>query len=93
MRYVVVFDIPDDRTRKRVGDELEAYGSRVQRSVFEVSFRTATEFRNLRAAVAELIDPQADSVRFYRQCESCAAKAFELGAFSEPFDDGGIFFF
>ena len=33
-RYVVTYDIPDDHTRKKVGDLLEGYGIRVQRSVF-----------------------------------------------------------
>lgn len=46
-RYIVVYDIEDDRERLRVGKLLEGFGRRVQKSVFECpltrSSRTALE--------------------------------------------------
>lgn len=33
--YVICYDIPDDKRRKKISDLLEVYGSRVQYSVFE----------------------------------------------------------
>ena len=35
MRYLISYDISDDKIRSRISRLLEAYGSRVQRSVFE----------------------------------------------------------
>jgi len=36
MKWVVCFDISDNKKRKIVGDMLEEFGVRVQRSVFEI---------------------------------------------------------
>ncbi|MGY2838709.1 CRISPR-associated endonuclease Cas2 [Thermostichus sp. MS-CIW-41] len=33
--YVITYDIPDNKRRKKVSDLLEGYGRRVQYSVFE----------------------------------------------------------
>ena len=32
--YVISYDIPDDKRRKKIADLLEGYGQRVQYSVF-----------------------------------------------------------
>ena len=39
--YVVVYDIPNDKRRKKVSDLLEGYGQRVQYSVFECTLTQA----------------------------------------------------
>jgi len=93
LRYLVCFDIPDDTTRKETSNVLESYGIRVQRSVFEVVCKSRSEFRKLQLDLLSIIDQEADSVRFYPQCESCAAKAFDLGNFPDPFDREAIYFF
>jgi len=36
LRYVAVFDIPDDHTRKKVGDAMEGYGIRVQGMIAKI---------------------------------------------------------
>ena len=93
MRYLVAFDIPDDMTRNQVGDLLGEYGLRVQRSVFEIDLPTAQVLNGLRSKIEKLLDPEADSVRFYPQCASCAAKAFEIGDFPDPFEREAVFYF
>jgi CRISPR-associated protein Cas2 len=93
LRYLVTFDIPDDATRKELGELLENYGLRVQRSVFEIRLKSPSERDALFAAVGKLIDPGADSVRIYPQCEQCATKAKELGDFPDPFRIGGVYYF
>lgn len=92
-RFLVCFDIPDDTTRKEVGDLLEGYGKRVQRSVFEIVCKNLRERQILEQEILKRIDQEADSVRFYPQCAHCASKAFELGNFGDPFDEKAIFFF
>ena len=60
-RYLVAYDVADDRRRLRVATKLSSYGDRVQFSVFVVDGRPAKLVR-LRAALSRLIDPELDSV-------------------------------
>lgn len=60
-RYLVAYDISDDRRRARVATCLQAYGDRVQYSVFVVDIRPARLVR-LRTKLEQLIDVKADSV-------------------------------
>jgi CRISPR-associated protein Cas2 len=62
--YVVVYDIPCDKRRKKVSDLLEGYGRRVQQSVFECVL-TATKFDELRCRLKKQVSLPEDSVRFY----------------------------
>lgn len=93
LRYVVVFDIPDDYTRRKVGEALEGYGIRVQRSVFEVVFKTQRDFKVLVWELEKLVDKETDAVRFYVQCERCVQKAFDLADTPDPFDKKAVYFF
>lgn len=65
--YMVCFDIRDDRRLRRVSDELENFGQRVQRSVFECWLDEADR-QALRARLRDVIDPAVDQVRFYPLC-------------------------
>lgn len=60
-RYLVAYDISDDRRRAGAAKCLQAYGDRVQYSVFVVDIRPARLVR-LRAKLERLIDIGADSV-------------------------------
>lgn len=60
-RYLVAYDISDDRRRARVAKRLQTCGDRVQYSVFVVDVRPARLVR-LRAHLEQLIDPDVDSV-------------------------------
>lgn len=60
-RYLVAYDIADDRRRSRVSTKLSSYGDRIQYSVFVVDGRPAKLVR-LRSALIRLIDQVADSV-------------------------------
>lgn len=70
-RYVVAYDIPDDRRRLRVAKLLEGYGERVQYSVFECVL-TPRQFERLWEEIGRRIDGAEDSVRVYRLCEECS---------------------
>ncbi len=65
--YIVCFDVSDDGRLRAVSKTLEDFGERVQRSVFECHLDDA-EHRLLQQKVEGLIDPQADSVRYYSLC-------------------------
>lgn len=62
--YVVVYDIPDDKRRKKVSDLLEGYGQRVQYSVFECIL-TQAQYKELRERLRKRVKLSEDSVRFY----------------------------
>lgn len=62
--YVVAYDIPDDKRRKRVADLLEGYGKRVQYSVFECVLSEA-KYGELRKRLRKRVKLSEDSVRFY----------------------------
>jgi CRISPR-associated protein Cas2 len=62
--YVVAYDIPCDKRRKKVSDLLEGYGKRVQYSVFECILSEA-QYRELRRRLRKPVKLSEDSVRFY----------------------------
>jgi len=84
LRYVICYDIPDDRRRQAVARCLEGYGQRVQYSVFELVLDT-TIFDNLVNVLVRLIDPSEDKVSFYLRCAACSRRSRFLGvAADEP---------
>lgn len=62
--YVVAYDSPSDKRRKKVSDLLEGYGRRVQYSVFECVL-TSEQYAELRRRLKKRIKLGEDSVRFY----------------------------
>jgi CRISPR-associated protein Cas2 len=62
--YVVAYDIPDDKRRKKVSDLLEGYGKRVQYSVFECQLSQA-KYDELRSRLRKRVKLSEDNVRFY----------------------------
>jgi CRISPR-associated protein Cas2 len=62
--YVVAYDIPSDRRRKKVADLLEGYGQRVQYSVFECRL-DSTQYKQLQERLKPRLNFQEDQVRFY----------------------------
>ena len=77
-RWVVTYDIADDRRRGRVSRELEMWGVRVQQSVFEVTAGTAGMDR-IAGRLRGLCALGEDSVRMYPVCGDCAGRIVLLG--------------
>jgi CRISPR-associated protein Cas2 len=80
MRYVVAYDIADDRRRDDIATLLSGYGPRVQLSVFECDLASTREAVSLRAKLRELIDPVEDQVRLYPLDDKACRSAVVLGA-------------
>lgn len=59
-RFIVAYDISQDRRRDRIAKVLETYGDRVQYSVFLVDGRPARLLR-LRATLSMMMEP-GDSI-------------------------------
>jgi CRISPR-associated protein Cas2 len=62
--YVVVYDIPCDKRRRKVAELLEGYGARVQYSVFECIL-DRQRYRELKSRLRRRVQLPEDSVRFY----------------------------
>ena len=78
MRYVVCYDIADNRRRKRVSDTLDSYGDRIQDSVFELAVPSEL-FQRCLEEIERSIDPKEDRLAVYSLCASCDSKAVYLG--------------
>ena len=70
LTHIVAYDISDDRRRARVAAVLQAYGDRIQRSVFVCTLEAGL-LAEVRARMAEIINPDTDSVYVFRQCAAC----------------------
>ena len=85
MKYLITYDIENNKRRKKVSDEQEAYWYRVNFSVFECELNK-TKMKNLVKKLEELIDKKKDSLRFYHICENCVPNSFELCNREEIFE-------
>lgn len=65
--YAICYDIRQPERLRRVAGELENFGTRVQRSLFEC-YLTDTELADLKQRILAQIDEQEDHVRFYPLC-------------------------
>ena len=90
---VVVYDIVDDKSRRIVGEVLEGFGRRVNRSVFEIQVKNAKTRHKIEHALAHEIDPKVDSVRLYTVCANCMQTSTVLGKEPDAFDKDAVYFF
>ena len=93
INLLIVYDIPDDKTRRIVGDILEGFGTRVNRSVFECRVKNAGQRKKLQDALSRVIDPDLDSMRVYALCANCTASSTALGKEPLPFEEDAVYFF
>ena len=61
---LVIYDVSDNKRRRRIVKLLESYGKRVQKSAFECNISAATAKDILKKA-ERWIDVNCDSVRLY----------------------------
>ena len=88
MKYIVAYDIANDKRRKKLSDLLEGYGVRVNYSVFELELTKTQKERLLyEIELQKLLDVKVDSLRFYHICQNCIPKSFELCNKEEPFEE------
>ncbi|WP_254565486.1 CRISPR-associated endonuclease Cas2 [Oscillatoria sp. HE19RPO] len=76
--YVVVYDIPDNKRRKKVHDLLEGYGKWVQYSTFECVL-TRSKFDELKKRLGDRLKLEEDSIRFYPLSRHTSARVETWG--------------
>ena len=72
--YLACFDITDDKIRYRVSKLLGGFGNRVQKSVFEVRFKRASQMARVKQQIFDLLE-DTDDCRFYAICLNCRRKS------------------
>ncbi len=96
MEILVTYDVVTDtaagrRRLRRVAKACEAYGQRVQKSVFECVLSEA-DMEMLVARLRSEMDETVDSIRIYRLREPLAEHLLSFGA-RPPFDQRGTLVF
>ena len=91
-RYLIAYDIGDDKRRSQVARILQGYGDRVQYSVFVVDIKPAKIVR-LKAELAAILDSQVDSVLVgdLGQVSDAAKRHFEYVGRMRPVTDRDSF--
>ena len=78
MRWVVAYDTPCSKRRRKLAVLLEGYGVRVQESVFECELKAAV-FMQMRGRIERLIRPDLDGVRLWPLSRRSCARIVNLG--------------
>jgi CRISPR-associated protein Cas2 len=76
--WVIAYDSPSNRWRRKLAKLLEGYGVRVQWSVFECELRP-DQLQRLQRALERLIVATEDSVRLWPLPERSRSKGIQLG--------------
>lgn len=76
--WVIAYDTPSNRRRRKFAQLLEGYGLRVQWSVFECELRSE-QLQRLRQRLERLIVDAEDSVRFWPVPERSSQQVIHLG--------------
>ena len=77
-RFVVCYDIADDKRRQRVAQILDAYGDRIQESVFELPV-TASPMQECLSSIVDVLDFSIDGLIVYPLCSACNKKTLYFG--------------
>ncbi|NGZ06554.1 MAG: CRISPR-associated endonuclease Cas2 [Magnetococcales bacterium] len=77
-RYVICYDISDNKRRRRLAICLDQYGDRIQESVFEAVLDRDL-LHQMISEISKKIKVNADAVRIYTLCATCAPKVERLG--------------
>jgi len=78
MNMIVAYDIAHPRRLTRVAKIIKDYGSRVQKSIFEVTV-DKRRFVEMKARIEDEIEPAEDGVKYFPLCEKCAGTLENIG--------------
>lgn len=85
MNMIVAYDIADPRRLAKIAKIMKDYGSRVQKSIFEVAARGGVFEEMLRRVEATIV-PEEDGVKYFPVCDKCAGtvEIIGQGVFIDP---------
>ncbi len=82
MRYIVCYDITDDRRREHLSTILLDFGQRIQESVFVADLDEELAGK-MRERVKNVLDVTLDRLQIFPLCAACSSKAVSMGAGAE----------
>ncbi len=87
MKYVISYDISNDKRRTKLATLLDKYGTRVNYSVYECELNQ-TKFDKLlyEIELKKLINKKYDSLRFYYIHQKALDRSFEFANRADPFE-------
>ncbi|MEN4045383.1 CRISPR-associated endonuclease Cas2 [Sulfurimonas sp. NWX367] len=87
MKYVISYDIANDKHRTKLSTLLDKYGTRVNYSVYECEL-SQRQFDKLlyEIELKKFINKKYDSLRFYYIHEKSVGRCFEFANRAEPFE-------
>ena len=92
MKYVITYDISNDKRRTKLADLLGKYGMRVNYSVFEIELnQTKLDKLLYEIELKKLINKKYDSLRFYHLCQNCVSKSFDICNRENPFEEQNMY--
>lgn len=81
--YLAAYDISEDQRRARLAALLQAYGDRIQKSVFLLNV-DANELSTVTTKAGGIMNVNTDSLWVLRQCAGCWEVSIQLGQASRP---------
>jgi CRISPR-associated protein Cas2 len=76
--WIVAYDSPSNRRRRKIAELLEGYGQRLQWSVFECQLLRG-EQQSLVRHLQRLVNPEQDRVRLWPLSESGQTRVIQIG--------------
>lgn len=93
MNMIVAYDIANERRLVRVAKIMTDYGTRVQKSIFEVSITSKRVMDEMRGRIEKTIDHEEDGVKYFPLCARCA-ETIEIigqGQYTDPDTEYAVF--
>ncbi|MBW2609523.1 MAG: CRISPR-associated endonuclease Cas2 [Deltaproteobacteria bacterium] len=78
MNMLVAYDIAEPRRLGKVAKVLKDYGTRVQKSIFEVNVE-GKNFSEMKTRIEGEIEASEDAVKYFPLCEKCAGTIEIIG--------------
>ena len=78
MFFIIAYDTPSDKRRRKMAKRIEGYGTRVQKSVFETHL-SRIKMDELMDKLKEIIDEEKDNLRVYEIPNDYIPKIAVLG--------------
>lgn len=78
MLYLICYDTPDNKRRRKLVDIIEEMSVRVQWSVFE-GWMTPRQLEIMKYRLGRVIDDAEDNIRIYRLCAYCQQEVAVFG--------------
>lgn len=88
-KYIIAYDIADDKRRYRAFKTIKEYATPVQFSLFESNL-TKSDILKLKHRLKTIINEDEDSMIFYRQCANCKDSAERMGKSNYVYGDEDV---